>query len=369
MKAIDAAATHDPIAGGSAPLHPAACACHPPRRGFLTGLAAAGAAALLPGCVHPMLPSAVNGRRVDVHQHFFPPTLLAEMSARGLADATAAAWSPARALDDMQQAGVAKAMLSLTAPAAGFADAQAALRLARDANEHAARLGTEHAGRFGSFAALPMPDVEASLKEIEYALDTLKADGVAVLSSYGDRWLGHESFAPVMDELNRRKAVLYVHSTEAACCRPAKVTAIAAAEEFGGDITRTIASLLFSGTATRCRDMRFIFSHAGGTLPFLVERLEHMPVADRALAPSVPDGVRFELKRFYYDTAWAAHPGALASLLKLVSVQQVLFGSDYPFRSGTDNVNGLTDYGLRESELYVICYDNARRLLRSLQQA
>lgn len=368
MKAIDAAAAHDLTVGGAARPHPAACACHLPRRGFLAGLAAAGAAALLPGCVHPMLPSAVAGRRVDVHQHFFPPTLLAEMSARGLADATATAWSPARALDDMQQAGVAKAMLSLNAPV-GFAGAQIARRLARDANEHAARLGTEHAGRFGSFATLPMPDVEASLKEIEYALDTLKADGVAMLSSYGDRWLGHESFAPVMDELNRRKAVLYVHSTEAACCRTAKVTAVPAVEEYGSDITRTIASLLFSGTATRCRDMRFIFSHAGGTLPFLVERLEHMPVADRGLAPSVPDGVRFELERFYYDTAWAAHPGALASLLKLVSVQQVLFGSDYPFRSGTDNVNGLTDYGLRESELYVICYDNARRLLRSLQQA
>jgi predicted TIM-barrel fold metal-dependent hydrolase len=329
------------------------------RRGLLAGLAAGGAGALLPACAVTLPPSAVSGRRVDMHHHFFPPALLAEMAARGMAEPAATQWSPARSLEDMAQAGVAIAMLSLPALPAP----RSAVRLAREANEHAARLGSEHGGRFGWFATLPMPDEQASLKEIEYALDTLKADGVALLSSYGDRWLGDAAFAPVMNELNRRKAVVFVHPALPDCCRNLLPQTPPTVVEYGADLTRTIVSIVFSGTAARCSDIRFIFSHAGGTLPFVVDHLVRMPLVDRKLVERVPDGVLHELKRFHYDTAGAAHPGALASLMQLVSVRRVVFGSDYPYRSASDNVDGLTDHGFRESDMYIMCYDNARRLL------
>jgi predicted TIM-barrel fold metal-dependent hydrolase len=210
---------------------------------------------------------------------------------------------------------------------------------------------------------LPMHNMDAALKELEYAMDVLKADGIGLLTSYGDKWLGHASFAPVMDELNRRKAILYTHPTSANCCNNLLADVPPTVIEFGTDTTRTITDIVFSGTAARCPDVKFIFSHAGGTLPFITERLVKMPVLDPKLVARVPNGVLHELKRFYYDTAWAAHPGALASLTKLVDVSQILLGSDYPYRTGEDNVKGLYEYGFSSADLRAIERGNAVRLM------
>src|SRR5262249_26471731 len=226
-----------------------------------------------------------------------------------------------------------------------FGDSAAARRLARECNEYAAKLAADHPGRFGVFAAMPMPDVDGSLREIAYALDTLKADGVGLFTSYGDRWLGDPAFTPLMEELNRRKAVCYTHPTTANCCHNVLPGVPAPIIEYGTDTTRTIASLVFSGTATRFPDIRFIFSHAGGTMPFLTERFVRLPLANKEIAARLPNGVLPELRRFHYDVAQAANPMALASLLQLVPVSQVLFGTDFPFRTSIDHVRGLAGYG------------------------
>ena len=345
------------------PRLPCACA---PRRGFLTGLMALGAGAVLPGCAAPpaAAPAApVPMPRIDTHHHCFSPAYVAELDKVGQAPPIVKNWSVARTLDDMAQAGVATSILSVTTPQVGFADAAGARRIARECNEYAARLAQDHPGRFGSFAMLPAQDTEGALRELEYALDTLKADGIGLLTSYGDKWLGHAQFAPVLDELNRRKAILYTHPTAANCCRALQPDVPPTVIEFGTDTTRTITDIVFSGTAARCPDLKFIFSHAGGTLPFLTERLLKMPVLDPRLAPRVPRGVLFELQRFHYDTAWSSNPGALAALTKLVNVSQILFGSDYPYRTGIDHVKGLAAYGLSESDLRAIGRDNAVRLM------
>lgn len=213
---------------------------------------------------------------------------------------------------------------------------------------------------------LPMQDTDGALAELSYALDVLQADGIGLLTSYGDKWLGHPSFAPVMDELNRRKAVLYTHPTAANCCGNLQPRIPPTVIEFGTDTTRTIADILFSGTAARCPDLRFIFSHAGGTLPFLTERFVKVPELDPSLVPRVPRGVLAELQRFHYDTAWSAHPMALSSLMQLVGSSQVLLGSDYPYRTGADNVRGLQAYGFSRGDLRAIERDNALRLLPGL---
>ena len=345
----------------------AACGCDTPRRGFLSGLLALGASAALPGCVSPTVTSASSAmsirNRIDTHHHFFSPGHLAELAKINEMPPIVRNWSVARTLDDMNKAGVATAILSATTPQVTFLDGPNARRVARESNEWAARLGKDHPGRFGSFAMLPMQDTDGALRELEYALDVLKADGIGLLTSYNDKWLGHPSYAPVMDELNRRKAILYTHPTVANCCRNLLTDVQPTVIEFGTDTTRTITDIVFSGTAARCPDLRFIFSHAGGTLPFLTERLIKMPVIEPRLAARVPNGVLHELKRFYYDTAWAAHPMALASLTRLVDVSQVLFGSDYPYRTGEDNVKGLYEYGLSASDLRAIERGNALRLL------
>lgn len=344
----------------------ASCSCaQPGRRGFLTGLLAAGAGAALPGCSSP---AASAGRdRIDIHHHLFSPAYVAELAKANQAPPIVRNWSLAKTLDDMEKAGVQTAILSVTTPQVSFTDAANARRMARESNEWVAKLGQSHPGRFGSFAMLPMQDTDSALKELEYALDVLKADGIGLLTSYGDKWLGHKQFAPVMDELNRRKAILYTHPTAANCCRNILTPDVPpTVVEFGTDTTRTITDIVFSGTAARCPDLRFIFSHAGGTLPFLTERMVKVPVLDPRMAARVPRGVMHELKRFYYDTAWSAHPGALASLTRLVDVSQIVFGSDYPYRTGEDHVKGLRDYGFSAADLRAIERENARRLLPRL---
>ena len=346
------------------------CGCHLPRRGFITGLLAAstfgGIGGLAAGCAQPGASSAAVSTardRIDIHHHCFSPAYVAELDKVGQAPPVVKSWTVARTLDDMDKAGVATAMLSVTTPQVSFASAADARRMARESNEWTAQLAQTHKGRFGVFAMLPMQDMDSALREAAYALDVLKADGIGLLTSYGDKWLGHADFAPLMDELNRRGAILYTHPTAANCCRNVLPDVPPTVIEFGTDTTRAITNIVFSGTAARTPDLRYIFSHAGGTLPFLTERLLRMPLQDAKLNARVPRGVLFELRRFFYDTAWSAHPSALAALTRLVDSSQVLLGSDYPYRSGEDNVKGLLDHGFAAADLQAITRGNALRLM------
>jgi predicted TIM-barrel fold metal-dependent hydrolase len=192
----------------------------------------------------------------------------------------------------------------------------------------------DYPGRFGLFATLSMLDIDATLKEIEYVFDTLKADGVGLQSNYGDKWLGDATYKPVWEELNRRKAVVYVHPLVAACCGRLSVGAFPAVIEVPHDTTRTVTSLLLSGTFAHHRDIKWLFSHGGGTIPMLAGRIEAFydsrfkgSNADSA----APDGIEAEFRRLYYDTANATHPAAMAALTKLVPMSQITYGTDYPY--------------------------------------
>ncbi len=270
--------------------------------------------------------------------------------------------SPEKSLEDMDRGGVGRAIVSLTTPGVWFGEPGEARKIAREVNEHFAKVVADHPGRYGMFAAVPLPDVEGSLKEIEYALDTLKADGIGLFTSYGERHLGDPAFAPVFAELNRRKAVVYTHPRRPDCCAPLLPEISEAIIEYGTDTTRTIASLVFSGTAARCPDIRFLFSHAGGTMPFLIGRFVGLARAPQ-FAGRMPNGLLHELQRFYYDLAQAANPGATASLMKLVKITQVLFGTDYPYATAAQHLEGLAQCGFSAGELRAIHYENAARIL------
>jgi predicted TIM-barrel fold metal-dependent hydrolase len=218
---------------------------------------------------------------------------------------------------------------------------------------------SDHRGRFGFFAAIPLPDVDGSLREIEYALDTLKADGIGLMTSFEGKYLGAPAFAPVFEELNRRKAIVYTHPTQPQCCVGLVKGVPASSIEYATDSTRTIASLLFSGTATKAKNVRFIFSHGGGTVPFLVGRFERLAEEKK----NVPNGVRPELGKFYYEIAQANHAGALAALLDLVPISQVLFGSDYPLRPISEAVQGVTKYNFTPAQRRAVDRENARKLV------
>jgi predicted TIM-barrel fold metal-dependent hydrolase len=293
--------------------------------------------------------------RIDVHHHLFPPAFIAKLIENDhyLARGVARHWTPQASIEDMDSAGVATAITSITAPGFAIAEPERLSRFNRESNEYAARMVADYPRRFGFFASLPLPDVDASLKEIAYALDVLKADGIGFLTSYRDKWLGDPAFAPVMDELDRRKALAYVHPTTPDCCRNLLPGIPDWVIEFPADTTRTIASLLFSGTIARLRGIRFIFAHVGGILPLVTEHLVRAAQFD----------VRKELQRFHYDTALRAHPIGLSSALQLVSVSQLLFGTDAPLRKSQAQVEGLRAYGFNEADLRKIEYENARRLL------
>lgn len=184
------------------------------RRDFLKSLTAATGAMLpLNGLVaQEVSPSAdEKGGRIDVHNHITPPALIKAVGADALGGF--AKWTPEKALADMDAAGVAAGMVSIPP----HYDPAVVDHLAHDCNDYAARLAQDHPGRFGVFAMMPMPHVDVTLGEIEYAYDTLKVDGVAFYTNYGDKWLGDQTFNPVFEELNRRKAVGFTHPITADC--------------------------------------------------------------------------------------------------------------------------------------------------------
>jgi predicted TIM-barrel fold metal-dependent hydrolase len=347
--------------------------CCPPRRDFLGKLATLGAASLLPGDL--LAQSAGHGGhratarvkpyRIDVHHHLIPPAYLAEISTRR--SGAEAPWTPELSIEEMDKSGIVKSVLSLIQPGVWLGEVAQGRRLARDTNDYGAQLVRDHPGRFGLFATLPLPDTEGSLREIEYGLDVLKADGIGLMTSYGKRWLGDAAFAPVWEELNRRKAVVYTHPLAPDCCRNLIADVSTAAIEFATDTTRSIASLVFSGTAARYPDIRWIFSHAGGTMPFLVSRFTREELTMKEREQRLPHGVVHELKKFYYDTAQANHAGALAALTRLIPIAQLLYGTDFPYRDGAEVNAGLAAYRFKPRDLVAIERDNALRLMPTLK--
>ncbi len=292
------------------PATPALVSAMVNRRRFLAGTAAAAfTASVAPKPLAAQTPAAPH--RIDTHHHIAPPKYVAEFKSE--LQPPVINWSIAKSLDDMDKAGVATSITSVTTPVTIFMS-KGGRRVARECNEFAATLVRNHPRRFGMFAALPLTDAEGSLREIEYSFDVLKADGVSLFTSYGDKWLGDPAFEPVMAELNRRKAVVYTHPDAPNCCRDPLVPEIREPViEYGTDTTRAITRVIFSGTAVRYRDIRWIFSHGGGTAPFLAERLIRVPSLNKKLTAAVPEGAMAELQRFYYDIAQIAHPAPLAA--------------------------------------------------------
>lgn len=338
------------------------------RRRLLGGGAAAlglGAAGLqLSGW--PALAQA-PARRIDVHHHFIPPFHVEAMSLPGRREGgRTPAWSPQLSLDEMDKSGIATSVLSIAQPGVLFGkDFDTARKLSRQLNDYGAKVVADHKGRFGLFAAIAPPDVEGSLKEIAYAFDTLKADGIGLLTSYGDKYLGDAAFAPVYEELNRRKAVIYVHPTTPDCCKGLISGIPPGSIEYATDSTRTIAHIVFSGTATKFPDIRWIFSHSGGTLPFLTARFEQQQRVQKHA--HLKSGTNAEFRKFYYELAQGNTRAQLAALLELVPVAQLLYGTDYPFRGGAEVNAGIAAWGFKPDDLRAIERETALKLLPRLK--
>ncbi|MEQ8388223.1 MAG: amidohydrolase family protein [Alphaproteobacteria bacterium] len=272
--------------------------------------------------------------RIDVHHHIIPKKYLDALGQSGISTSGGIPypdWSPEKALGLMDRNGIRSALTSVSSPGVYFGNVDLARELSRICNDVSAELVAGNPDRFGAFAHVPLPDIDAALAEIERALDELKLDGVILLASIGDHFLGDPAFDAVYEELNRRKAVVFVHPTVHPTTKELRHEIPAFLMEFLFDTTRAAVNLIHQGTMERYPDIKFILSHAGGTLPYFAWRLSMGGLIDPRLEKRVPKGFAYYLNRFYYDTAISTSPQVMAALMAVVEPSHILFGSDWPY--------------------------------------
>lgn len=272
-------------------------------------------------------------RGTDIHHHFLPPSFVDALAQTGhpaAAQAQALAWSPERSLAMMDGAGIETAIVSLSLPGASFAGAADPAALARQCNKYAAQMIADHPGRFGAFASLPMMDAQAAMGEIEYALDTLKLDGVTLLSNMCGQYLGDADFDPLLTELNRRRAIVFLHPNQAP--GPGFNDFV----EFPHEVTRALASLTESGGIERYTRIRYILAYGGGTIPFIASRVTvvGMDVFGSFLKTMVRYLQRVRtMQRMSYDLTATTDPYAWRALYGHTKPSRILMGSNYPWTS------------------------------------
>ena len=263
--------------------------------------------------------------RIDTHQHIVPPRYGAWLHEQGLSAGGLPIpdWSLEGALDMMQAARIERAVLSISTPGVHLGDDAQARDMAREVNEFCADLVKQHPQRFGFFATLTLPDVEGAIAEARFALDVLKADGVVLLANAGGTYLGDPAWEPLMDELNQRHAVVFVHPSFLPGPSVEGIPAYAA--DFLLDTTRAALSYAKSGALERYPHLKVILSHGGGFLPYAAERVARVCSPDGGN----PAGID-RLQQFYFDVALSSSPYALPALLAFAKPSHILYGSDWP---------------------------------------
>ncbi|HBP4632906.1 TPA: amidohydrolase [Pseudomonas aeruginosa] len=295
---------------------------------------------------------AVKQGRIDVHHHVIPPAFVETMQAKGIekvAGAPLPKWMPENSIAVMDANGIQTAITSLSAPGVHFGDGVAqAVELARRCNEFSAGMMEQYPGRFGFFAVLPMPFTEQACAEAIHALDHLNASGVVLLGSTDGHFLGDSRFDELMNELDRRRAVVFVHPNLHETSVNIGLNMPGFLIEFLCDTTRAAINLILSGTQEKYPNTRWILAHAGGFLPFVAGRLAAVDIPD--LEKKAPKGLRHYIERFYFDTALSPSKYSMVALKELVDPSRILFGSDFPFAPAP--ASALQCRTLDESDLF-----------------
>lgn len=340
------------------------------RREAIAALAAISGASLLPaGLSQAFAAAAATRRAIDFHHHFNPPFLVnAAAGNRVGANANRLNWDVSYSIENMDKAGIATSIIT---PPTGFAertDPSGRVAMVRRTNEYGAQVVRDHPGRYLQLVYMPLPDVDAALKEIEYGFNTLKVVGVGFATSYTGKYVSDAAFAPVWEELNRRSAIAYFHPLAPACCSTlfADLPDEASLVEIPYDTGRAVMSLMLRGVFAKYRNIKWVFSHSGGAVPMFSGRWKNL-LAHEDLSKVAPNGIDAEFARLYYETANASSPPTMAALLKFAPLSQVLFGSDHPYVTDEVNMNDLLRSNLPAREMNAILFENAQRLVPQLK--
>lgn len=335
------------------------------RRQFVAGASTLAGLAMAGTSCKSFASSTPRRRAIDVHHHFLPPQYFAEGPPQ-VQIAAGASWSPAKALDAMDRAGVELSILSFPSPYLWFPGIENGRRLARLCNEYGAQVVRDGRNRFALFAGLPaLDDTAGCLREIAFGLDVLGAPGLAVMTSYGDKWLGHPSFAPIWEELNNRAAVIYVHPSIPVCCGALSTGVPYNYLELPFETARAVSSLWYSGALARWPKINFIFSHGGGPLPMVADRLSKFGRPGASEGQTLHDG-REAFTKLYFDTANAASSPALNAARALAAPRHILYGSDFPYIPMDRGMDDLATADISARERGEIERDNALLLMPNL---
>lgn len=305
-----------------------------------------------------------GNRRIDVHHHMMPPFIDLWAGRK---------WSPEVSLETMDKFGTETAILSVTGLQPMFADlfydgSERAHKFVRQCNDFGGKTAADNKKRFGFFGGLPLPDVDLSLKEIEYVFESLKADGIALFSNTGDRWLGDPLFKPVMQELNRRRAVVFIHPSVARCCRGLVPGVGDTTVEFDFDTTRTVGSLLYNGVLAEMPDIKFIVNHSGAAVPVLSGRMRDQVRGQQGKSiPGGPEGAWEELRKLYFECAHATFQAPIAAAMKFAPTTQLLFGTDFPVWTYDTTTSHIPDLNLPPDVQHAMDRGNAERLFPRLK--
>jgi predicted TIM-barrel fold metal-dependent hydrolase len=302
---------------------------------------------------------------IDVHSHAILP--IGQQP-----PATPPDWSVEGTLALMDAHGIQAVILSVP-DAANYLQGQEARDVSRRINETLAAIVSRYPQRFGAMATLPGRDIDAALREMEYALDDLGMDGVSTSTSINDLFLGEEFFDPWFMEMDRRAVTLFIHPAMTVAPYP-DIGLNPSVLEFMFNSTRMLANMVFSGAKERFSRIRMISTHAGGTLPFLRERVEilatHFPLG-RGRKSLSKEQIRAGFASFYYDLTGSTTASQLGGLLDLVPPSQLLFGFDIPYMPASTIAPAISDIGnfarFTDEDLRVMARDNAFLLYPSLE--
>ena len=306
--------------------------------------------------------------RIDVHTHLIPPFWAEELRTHS-GDPSgwgSPEWSPEQLLRFMDEEGIAVSVLSLTAPGVEGWKGNDRIEMTRRVNDYGANLMAQNADRFGYFATVPLPDINATLAEIKRSYDELHVDGITLHSNYDGIYLSDPRFDPIWEELERRGATIFLHPTRPPM--PVLSGAPSPLADYPADTTRCALDLVLKEHRKRFASTKVILSHGGGYLPFAATRFAELSASlskDRDAEDFMTD-----IRSFYYDTALVA-PSGLPSLLGMISSEHIVFGTDYPYASEKVSkifTANLDESGGLEVDVLPSINKNAAVLIKRLSQ-